>query len=322
MSFKITPILLLVLLFGIGLQKAWGINAEVTYYHNDLLGSPVAATDEAGEVIWREDYNPFGEKREAPLENANDVGFTGHQSDDDVGLTYMRARYYDPLVGRFYGVDPVGFTGGIDTFNRYAYVANNPFKYLDPTGMSKEDSKRTVRDLKKQEQKCSEGWRCYSSGHQSRYDQGGNAHKDQQGGGSMSMGAVLGVAGIAAVADSPVPGPGDVVAVGIIIVGGGTVLYNALTTDGSAASSTTSSGTNQCTSGCTLLDGTQIPVGTVSFRLDNVPPSTPHFPFEGSHVHLFRANQNPNNCQCFWKEFNVVAPPPPADAIPIQPFLN
>jgi hypothetical protein len=144
----------------------------------------------------------------------------------------------------------------------------------------------------------------------------------QQGGGSMSMGAVMGAAGIAAVSDSPVPGPGDVVAAGIIIVGGSIVLYNALTTDGSAASTTTSSETNQCTSGCTLLDGTQIPVGTVSFRLDTVPPSKPHFPFEGSHVHLFRANQNPKNCQCFWKEFNVVAPPPPADAIPIQPFLN
>lgn len=49
----------------------------------------------------------------------------------------MQARYYDPVIGRFYGNDPVGFTGKIDTFNRYSYVANNPYKYTDPNGEAK-----------------------------------------------------------------------------------------------------------------------------------------------------------------------------------------
>jgi uncharacterized protein RhaS with RHS repeats len=49
----------------------------------------------------------------------------------------MQARYYDPVIGRFYSNDPVGFTGEIDTFNRYSYVANNPYKYTDPTGEEK-----------------------------------------------------------------------------------------------------------------------------------------------------------------------------------------
>ena len=53
------------------------------------------------------------------------------------GLTYMQARYYDPLIGRFYSNDPIGFTGAVDTFNRYSYVANNPYKYVDPSGMTK-----------------------------------------------------------------------------------------------------------------------------------------------------------------------------------------
>jgi len=47
----------------------------------------------------------------------------------------MDARYYDPVIGRFYSNDPVGFTGDITTFNRYSYVGNNPYKYTDPTGM-------------------------------------------------------------------------------------------------------------------------------------------------------------------------------------------
>jgi hypothetical protein len=47
----------------------------------------------------------------------------------------MQARYYDPVIGRFYSNDPVGFIGTIDSFNRYSYVGNNPYKYTDPTGM-------------------------------------------------------------------------------------------------------------------------------------------------------------------------------------------
>jgi RHS repeat-associated protein len=56
------------------------------------------------------------------------------------------------------------------------------------------------------------------------------------------------------------------------------------------------------------------PVGTIGYRLDSVPPSKPHFPFPGDHVHLFQMNQNPNNCQCFWKPIGVTAPPPPPGA--------
>jgi uncharacterized protein RhaS with RHS repeats len=52
----------------------------------------------------------------------------------------MQARYYDPVIGRFYSNDPVdalghlGRAGGIHGFNRYAYANNNPYKYIDPDG--------------------------------------------------------------------------------------------------------------------------------------------------------------------------------------------
>ena len=54
----------------------------------------------------------------------------------------MQARYYDPVIGRFYSNDPVGTvehlgtSNGIHGFNRYAYANNNPYKYTDPTGES------------------------------------------------------------------------------------------------------------------------------------------------------------------------------------------
>ena len=67
------------------------------------------------------------------------LGYTGHLEDDDLELTYMQQRYYDPLIGRFYSNDPVGTLGHLSQgntqgFNRYAYANNNPYKYVDPDG--------------------------------------------------------------------------------------------------------------------------------------------------------------------------------------------
>jgi len=109
----------------------------VTYFATDHLGSPVATMDSSGSVIWRESYSPYGEKLEGPSGADNDTGFTGHQSDVVTGLTYMQARYYGPTVGRFMAVDPVGFTvGNPMSFNRYSYANSDPFRYIDPTGMT------------------------------------------------------------------------------------------------------------------------------------------------------------------------------------------
>ena len=54
----------------------------------------------------------------------------------------MQARYYDPLIGRFYSNDPVGYTGDITTFNRYSYVGNNPYKYTDPDGKNRKSKRK------------------------------------------------------------------------------------------------------------------------------------------------------------------------------------
>ena len=64
------------------------------------------------------------------------------------------------------------------------------------------------------------------------------------------------------------------------------------------------------------------PVGTIGYREDSVPPSKPHHPFPGNHVHLYRMNQNPNNGQCFWQPIGVTAPPPPPRAVPIGPAMG
>ncbi|MBU3055180.1 RHS repeat domain-containing protein, partial [Pseudomonas indica] len=109
-----------------------------TYYHNDHLGNPVAATDERGDLLWRAHFTPYGERHENPATNAfGTVGYTGHAQDKASGLVYMGARYYDPVIGRFMAVDPVGFQDqNPQSFGRYLYANNNPHKYMDPDGRS------------------------------------------------------------------------------------------------------------------------------------------------------------------------------------------
>ena len=106
---------------------------KITYFHLDAVGSPVAATDESGDLKWREQYQPYGKRILKEGDAENSVWFTGKT--EDIGLTYMGARWYDPELGRFLSVDPVGFVESSPiSFNRYAYANNNPYKYVDPDG--------------------------------------------------------------------------------------------------------------------------------------------------------------------------------------------
>jgi len=116
------------------LTPVWGAE-RTTYYHLDLLGSPVAATDSSGQVIWREEYKPYGEHTLGQDQSTGAPGYTGKVHEDALGLSYYGARWYDPELGRFTGVDPAGFKeADIHSFNRYAYANNNPYKYTDPDG--------------------------------------------------------------------------------------------------------------------------------------------------------------------------------------------
>jgi len=105
-----------------------------TYLHTDAAGSVVAMTNDAGAVIGRKDYAPFGEQIHAtPV--AERTSYTGKQHDDIIGLTYFGARWFDPELARFTSVDPVSFVDQHTmSFNRYLYAFDNPYKFLDPDG--------------------------------------------------------------------------------------------------------------------------------------------------------------------------------------------
>lgn len=109
--------------------------ATITFIHSDHLGSPVLGRDMNGNTVWQAEYGPWGELLSVSGEVPDDAGYTGHYREQEIGLVYAGARWYDPELGRFMSSDPVRFfTGNPLSFNRYKYANNNPYLFIDPTG--------------------------------------------------------------------------------------------------------------------------------------------------------------------------------------------
>ena len=122
-----------------------GGESRIYYYHTDHLGSTSAMSDESGMLVAGSvtRYLPYGGYRTAPSANLTDHpatsaglrGYTGHKHNDEVGLIYMRARFYLPGIGRFASADSiVPDLADPQNLNRYSYASNNPVRYLDPSG--------------------------------------------------------------------------------------------------------------------------------------------------------------------------------------------
>jgi RHS repeat-associated protein len=107
------------------------------YYHPDHLGSSQLMTDRDGDVVQHYGYSPFGRENYRNNTYAFSVSnrYTGQQLDEDTGLYYYGARYYDPELARFIQADStIPDPEFSQAYNRYAYVYNNPLKFSDPTG--------------------------------------------------------------------------------------------------------------------------------------------------------------------------------------------
>ncbi|WP_171013970.1 RHS repeat-associated core domain-containing protein [Chitinivorax sp. B] len=99
----------------------------------------LAATDGTGNLLWRTHYRPYGEKLVGGDGGLNREWYTGKTHDDDTGLDYFGARYYDAVAGRFLAMDPVDVKAEkLHSFNRYGYANNNPYRFVDPDGRSPE----------------------------------------------------------------------------------------------------------------------------------------------------------------------------------------
>ncbi|MBK9214286.1 MAG: RHS repeat-associated core domain-containing protein [Chloracidobacterium sp.] len=133
-------------------------DAKVAYLTADHLGSPRINTDRDGRVTARHDYHPYGEEiitaqRTSHAEYTPDSvrkQFTGYERDGESGLDFAEARYYSKNLGRFHSRDPLIISitrlTNPQVWNSYAYVGNNPLKFVDSLGLELILANQKARD--------------------------------------------------------------------------------------------------------------------------------------------------------------------------------
>jgi RHS repeat-associated protein len=123
-------------------QNIWGhkplarkINGKYYYYLYNGHGDVVKIVDESGNIVNRYKYDEWGNILEETEEIENPIRYAGEYFDEESGMYYLRARYYDPVTGRFISKD--SYEGTLTnplSMNLYTYCYNNPLRYIDPSG--------------------------------------------------------------------------------------------------------------------------------------------------------------------------------------------
>ncbi|WP_105616994.1 RHS repeat-associated core domain-containing protein [Vallitalea okinawensis] len=116
--------------YGYGHLAKQGITGDMNYYHSNAHGDITTLTSQQGTVANRYTYDAFGNTTSAIEKVINRYQYAGEQYDDVTGYYYLRARYYNPTIGRFTQEDSYRRDG----LNLYVYVGNNPLKFVDPSG--------------------------------------------------------------------------------------------------------------------------------------------------------------------------------------------
>lgn len=104
------------------------------YFEGDGLGSVTSLTDASGSLAETYSYDSFGRLTASSGSATNVFQYAAREFDTETGLYFDRARYYDPVSGKFISEDPAGFGAGDPNF--YRYVFNQPVAFRDPTGYS------------------------------------------------------------------------------------------------------------------------------------------------------------------------------------------
>lgn len=123
-----------------------GGNTNYYYAYTDHLGSILSLTDQNGQIIAEQNFDPWGRNRNPQDWSYNNIpsipdwlyrGYTGHEHIPEFRLINMNARLYDPFNGRMLSPDKfVLDPSSAQHLNRYSYALNNPMSITDPSGHS------------------------------------------------------------------------------------------------------------------------------------------------------------------------------------------
>ncbi len=124
--------------YDYGLDQLVSLNNRVegrSFFHLDALRSTVSLTDPTGTARQSILYDAWGNERGRIGTSANKFTFTGHEMDEETGLIYAKARFFDPDIGRFLTQDSfLGDVTNVPSLHRYYYANQNPLFYFDLDG--------------------------------------------------------------------------------------------------------------------------------------------------------------------------------------------
>ncbi len=143
-----------------GLQQIQQASGAWQQAVTDALGSVRGVVDANNALLDTRLYAPYGESWGMTGTSQTSYGFTGELTDGN-GLVYLRARYYNPLMGVFSGIDPE--EGAIQqplALNRYSYVQGNVINRVDPLGLFPQNASEITSNT--YEYSCNCGWLDWS----------------------------------------------------------------------------------------------------------------------------------------------------------------
>ena len=116
-------------------KQSGNVKTDYQYYTQNAHGDVVNLTDSTGAITKSYKYDAFGVEQNVDDADDNAFRYCGEYYDSESGTIYLRARYYDPTIGRFISRDSVtGENTDPLSLNLYTYCHNNPILGVDPSG--------------------------------------------------------------------------------------------------------------------------------------------------------------------------------------------